>query len=542
MRPADPRCTGRRVRRCQDPSHSRQTGQGGTRTVEMATCVTAPSRQVSVAFRSGQRLVPARSQVALGPRNPRPGGVTVGLPPWCALRAPDRVEGQVDVRQQPSLAGIGRRSRRRYRRRGGLRGSHRIRRPCPRANLRCLHPSPSPSPWHRPRSPLPRPAAAPAAGASPISRPWCPPAPATVAAAPAPPLPRAGACRLRHPNEFFRDKGRHARTAESARDFRALSITPPMPTGWSQVPDPERPDAFAVIADRNGGDGLYTSNAQVVVYKLVGDFDPREAITHGFIDSQQLAGWQTTDGSLSASRRIPVVGHRGRLPPERHGAQHVPAARHRDRRPGPLPGDAVGDHRRQPGSGGRPGDGRDRQRVPVAAPAAPVAPAAAPAPATPAVPVAPGHPQRRRRSRSISPAPVVRLAQCRSPECCVWWSPRCCPPRLWSPLRTWDRSAQDLRWQARRSPGPDATRRRRDAGRGSLLALIAGGHALPLVLVAAAGAVGTVAVGAWQAGRHAVEQADAASACSPSPGLAEPHRSPNPATARAVAAAAHSSN
>ena len=72
-----------------------------------------------------------------------------------------------------------------------------------------------------------------------------------------------------------------------------------MPKGWTQVPDPNVPDAFAVIADRVGGDGLYTSNAQVVVYKLVGDFDPKEAISHGFIDSQQLPAWRATDGSLA---------------------------------------------------------------------------------------------------------------------------------------------------------------------------------------------------------------------------------------------------
>ena len=73
----------------------------------------------------------------------------------------------------------------------------------------------------------------------------------------------------------------------------------PVPKGWSQVPDPNVPDAFAVIADRVGGNGLYSSNAQVVVYKLVGDFDPKEAISHGFIDSQQLPAWRATDGSLA---------------------------------------------------------------------------------------------------------------------------------------------------------------------------------------------------------------------------------------------------
>jgi len=72
-----------------------------------------------------------------------------------------------------------------------------------------------------------------------------------------------------------------------------------MPPGWSVVPDPNVPDAFQVLADRQGGDGLYTSNAQLVVYKLVGDFDPKEAITHGYVDSEKLANWQTTNASLA---------------------------------------------------------------------------------------------------------------------------------------------------------------------------------------------------------------------------------------------------
>jgi hypothetical protein len=85
---------------------------------------------------------------------------------------------------------------------------------------------------------------------------------------------------------------------QSAKDFKALNIVLPMPKGWSQVPDPNVPDAFAVLADRVGGNGLYSTNAQVKVYKLIGDFDPKEAISHGFIESQQLAAWRATDGSL----------------------------------------------------------------------------------------------------------------------------------------------------------------------------------------------------------------------------------------------------
>ena len=118
---------------------------------------------------------------------------------------------------------------------------------------------------------------------------------ATPAVAPTPALVPATSVTI---TDFLKSKGVRLEP-QSSRDFRALSITLPIPTGWSQVPDPNVPDAFVVIADRAGGDGLYTSNAQVVVYKLVGDFDPKEAITHGFIDSQALSNWQSTDASLA---------------------------------------------------------------------------------------------------------------------------------------------------------------------------------------------------------------------------------------------------
>jgi len=99
-------------------------------------------------------------------------------------------------------------------------------------------------------------------------------------------------------SDFFKE---HNVTLEPQRSegFTALNIVLPMPTGWSHVPDPNVPDAFAVLADRVGGDGLYTSNAALVVYKLIGDFDPKEAISHGFIESQQLPAWRSTDGSLA---------------------------------------------------------------------------------------------------------------------------------------------------------------------------------------------------------------------------------------------------
>ncbi|MDA2992437.1 MAG: LpqN/LpqT family lipoprotein, partial [Actinomycetota bacterium] len=129
-------------------------------------------------------------------------------------------------------------------------------------------------------------------GATPAAQPAAAPAPA---APTTPALPPATSGTI---GEFLKDKG-VAMEPQKAAGFTALNIVLPVPTGWSVVPDPNVPDAFGVIADRKGGDGLYTSNAQLLVYKLVGDFDSREAISHGYVDSQKLFGWQSTSASMA---------------------------------------------------------------------------------------------------------------------------------------------------------------------------------------------------------------------------------------------------
>jgi hypothetical protein len=136
----------------------------------------------------------------------------------------------------------------------------------------------------------------------PSANPFVPPntatapgAPGPAAAAPMPPsVTPAVSGTIR---EYLQSKGVKFE-AQKPQGFKALDITLPVPTRWTQVPDPNVPDAFAVIADRQGN-SVYTSNAQVVVYKLVGDFDPRDAMTHGFVDSQKLLAWQTTNASMA---------------------------------------------------------------------------------------------------------------------------------------------------------------------------------------------------------------------------------------------------
>jgi hypothetical protein len=150
---------------------------------------------------------------------------------------------------------------------------------------------------------------APPAGGGPAGQVGVTPVGATPATAASPAVPAAAPETLVPATavtlaDFLKDKGVKLEPQVS-RDFKALTIVLPVPPGWAQVPDPNVPDAFAVIADRVGGDGLYSSNAQVVVYKLVGDFDPKEAITHGFIDSQQLTAWRSTDASLADFNGMP---------------------------------------------------------------------------------------------------------------------------------------------------------------------------------------------------------------------------------------------
>jgi len=125
-------------------------------------------------------------------------------------------------------------------------------------------------------------------------------APAAQAVPPAPPVASAPALlpassgTLR---DYFGSKNVKLEP-QQAQNFKALDIALPMPPGWTQVPDPNVPDAFLVTANRHST-SLYTSNAQLVVYRLVGDFDPKEAITHGYLDSAQLPAWRSTNASLA---------------------------------------------------------------------------------------------------------------------------------------------------------------------------------------------------------------------------------------------------
>ncbi|MGB0962933.1 MAG: LpqN/LpqT family lipoprotein [Mycobacterium sp.] len=147
-------------------------------------------------------------------------------------------------------------------------------------------------------------AAAPPAAAAPAAAAPAAAAPAAAAPAAAPPPVTITPATSGTLTEYFAGSG-VSLEPQSSQGFRALNIVLPMPQGWAHVPDPNVTDAFAVIADRVGGNGLHTSNAQVVVYKLIGQFDPQEAISHGFVDSQQLPAWRSTKASFAEHNGMP---------------------------------------------------------------------------------------------------------------------------------------------------------------------------------------------------------------------------------------------
>lgn len=228
-------------------------------------------------------------------------------------------------------------------------------------------------------------------------------------------------------HEFLQSKGVKLE-AQKPQGFNALDITLPMPARWTQVPDPNVPDAFAVIADRHGS-SIYSSNAQVVVYKLVGAFDPKEAITHGYVDSQKLPAWQPTNASMTDFGGFPSSVVEGTY---RDGdltlntsRRHVIATSGHDKylvslsvttdravsvADAPATDAIVNGFRVSAPGAAAPAPAQAPAASPVGLPAAPVAPAApapAAAPVSPAPAVAPVAPT----APAPAAAPLVPLAQ-----------------------------------------------------------------------------------------------------------------------------------
>ncbi|MUM17081.1 hypothetical protein FZI91_16645 [Mycobacterium sp. CBMA271] len=104
--------------------------------------------------------------------------------------------------------------------------------------------------------------------------------------------------------EFFASKNVKVEPLTKA-SHGAPRISIPVPNNWANVPDPNVPNAYQVIVSKANGTGIYQSNAQVLMSKLVGEFDTNEAVSHGPVEVKALQGWQPTDASLVTYQGFP---------------------------------------------------------------------------------------------------------------------------------------------------------------------------------------------------------------------------------------------
>lgn len=104
--------------------------------------------------------------------------------------------------------------------------------------------------------------------------------------------------------EFFASKNVKVEPLnKSSHGVPRISI--PIPNNWANVPDPNVPNAYQVIVSKANGTGIYQSNAQLTMSKLVGEFDTNEAVSHGPVEVKTLQGWQPTDSSLVTYQGFP---------------------------------------------------------------------------------------------------------------------------------------------------------------------------------------------------------------------------------------------
>ena len=149
--------------------------------------------------------------------------------------------------------------------------------------------------------------------------------------------------------DYFKSKN-VALEPQRAQGFQAFNITLADAAGLDTGARPERPR-------RVRGDRQPHQRRPVHAERSSGRLQARRRLRpeggdHPRVRRQPVAV-RLADHRRLADRlqRFPVVDHRGHLPAERHDAEHVAAARHRDGRSRQVPGVVVGDvDGQQPGS------------------------------------------------------------------------------------------------------------------------------------------------------------------------------------------------
>jgi len=84
------------------------------------------------------------------------------------------------------------------------------------------------------------------------------------------------------------------------QQLKDLTVTMPQPKGWQQYNNPNFAPGTQMIAKND----TYPT-AMLVVLKLTGDFDPNEAIKHGYVDAEMSQNFKRLNASTDNFRGFP---------------------------------------------------------------------------------------------------------------------------------------------------------------------------------------------------------------------------------------------
>jgi probable lipoprotein LpqN len=99
--------------------------------------------------------------------------------------------------------------------------------------------------------------------------------------------------------KFLEDAGVHGEPV-APQQLTDLTVTMPQPKGWTAYSNPNFAPGTQTIAKND----TYPT-AMLVVVKLTGDFDPNEAIKHGYVDAEMSENFKRLNASTDNFRGFP---------------------------------------------------------------------------------------------------------------------------------------------------------------------------------------------------------------------------------------------
>ncbi|MBN7438711.1 LpqN/LpqT family lipoprotein [Mycobacteroides abscessus subsp. abscessus] len=123
-------------------------------------------------------------------------------------------------------------------------------------------------------------------------------------------------------DEYLQHHGVTAQ-AQTIEDSDVVRVTVQQPPGWLASDGYQIPNTYVVLTNRRAVDQGFAPNALVIVHKLSGAFDSREAIRRGFVDTQRYKNFKQTRASLDDSHGLPSSVIEGSYTNEKDLSLHV---------------------------------------------------------------------------------------------------------------------------------------------------------------------------------------------------------------------------